>query len=73
MSMQVIPAVFAKKEDAIGKDDFKFDMNDEESLKKIMELAEKKSIEAMNNEPLIKTLVAGNILDMIDRGFMKME
>ena len=73
MALWVLPVLLAKPEDRMDQNDFEgeeaFDPGNEEKMKEMMEKATKKLVNGFHSEPYIKTALAGNFLEMIERGF----
>ena len=70
-SMLIVPTVLVKKEDALGQDVMAGDLTDPEVAEEMMRKATEKQKVAFRNEPQIKVVIAGNFLDMIERGIFK--
>ena len=68
-----MPNMLAKKEDAMSQDLMKFDFSDPNEVAKMMELARESLKKMYANTPQIKIMVGGNFLEMVERGYFKLE
>ena len=70
-SMDVVPMVFASKEDAIDQDIFNIDFEDPEATDKMMTELRKRQAQVFGRTPMIKTMVAGNFRELLEKGFFE--
>ena len=68
MSLNILPSVLAKKEDALAQDDIDF----ADIEKGFADAMEKLKI-VYRNTPQVKVMIGGNFLDMVERGIIKMD
>jgi hypothetical protein len=74
VSLQLVPMILCKKEDIIGQGDIDFSkIMDPESKKVEIKKLQNAKMAAIKNEPQIKTVIGGNMLEMIERGIIKLE
>ncbi len=71
MGTMILPAILAKKEDTVGQKDIEGDWSDKEKMAQVMKDSEEKMIKAFHNEPQIKIVLGGNLIEMIRRGIFK--
>ena len=71
-SMQKVPIIFANKEDVVGKKAMEVDMTDKEGIAKMSEEFRVAGEKAMKNAPIIKTMIAGTFLEMVERGHFEL-
>ena len=69
LSFWLLPAVILPKEDALGQEEISYDP---ENMEESMNLFRKKMKAAWANNPMAKKFFGGNLLEMVERGFMEM-
>lgn len=69
-SMWLLPAVLLEKEDALGQEDFNLDP---EEMKDKMEVMMAKIMDAWTRSPQIHKVVGGNLMEMVERGLLKLQ
>ena len=72
MSLNVLPGLLAKKEDAVGQEVMNFDFTDPKEVERVFKMMSEKMKIIYKNTPQVKTMIVGNFLDMIERGVIKM-
>ena len=72
MALWVLPNVLSKQEDVFGQEDMKGDISDPKVLEAIMVEFRKKARIMFDNQPQIKKVIQGTLLDMVDRGLLEL-
>ncbi len=71
-SLWVVPPFYVSQEDQVGQEAMKgVDLEDKEQVKAMMENMYGKMQRSYEKVPEIKAIIAGNYLDLVDRGVIK--
>ena len=73
VAMMALPAVLARKEDAITPEDMMGDWNDPKDTARMVKNVELKIRTAYQNEPNMRSRLLGNFLDLVEKGFFKLD
>ena len=73
MALWVLPTVLAKKEDAIGQEDYEGDFTDPKVMEAMMEKFREIAKSMFHNQPQTKKVLQGLFLEMVDYGILKVE
>ena len=71
MAMMIVPSVLVKKEDAFGQEVMSGDLSDPKVVEEMMRKAQESQKVGFKKEPQVKVVIAGNFLEMIERGIFK--
>ena len=66
-SIDILPSVFAK----VGQDELNYYTTDPQEMEKMFKTLSQKMKALYKETPQIKTMIAGNFMDVIDRGIIK--
>ena len=76
-ALQSLPAVLAKREDAIGAEDINVDQFGDLPKEELEVLRAKKTeelfLKALRNEPQIKLVLGGCAMEMVEAGILKVD
>ena len=73
--MEMLPAVICRKEDAVNVDDVDFNVLDKspEEVAAMTQKIQDNWARMIRNEPQIKMVLAGNMLELIEKGVIEMD
>ena len=73
--MQMIPAVICKKEDAVNVEDVDYNVLDKspEEVAAMTQKIQDNWARMIGNEPQIKMVLAGSMLELIEKGVVEMD
>ncbi len=72
-SLWVVPPFFVNTKDMVGQELMDIDWSDKAQVKAAMAKAMEKMRAGYAEVPEIKSIIAGNFLDMVDRGHIKLD
>jgi hypothetical protein len=72
-AMQMLPMILCKKEDAVGQNDLDLtNITTKEGAEKLAKDGKEMFEKMMKNEPQIKMVLGGSILEMIEKGVIEL-